>query len=135
LPDALIQGDVEQFKAQLGGRIPKPIVANEAVTLQEGALLTVMIHCDKLKFNQVGAMQQWKAPFTRFDFHFSAEEALVDEIVEGRAAILLGMIEIASIDFQMSVGAPLPVKDGENSGLVALKPSQSVPPFQKIFVS
>ena len=138
LQDALIESDVKAFSAELGGRIPKAVVAEEKATLQEGALLTVMIHCDKLKFNQMGAMQVWKAPFVRFDFKFSADESLIDEIVEGRVAILLGMIEIASIDFKMSVGAANPlaaVNALPEKPTLSLDASPTTPPYQKIFIS
>lgn len=138
LPDALIESDVQAFSAELGGRIPKAVVAEKKATLQEGALLTTMIHCDKLKFNQMGAMQVWKAPFVRFDFKFSADESLIDELVEGRVAIMLGMIEIASIDFRMSVGAASPlaaVNALPEKPTLSLDASPTIPPYQKIFVS
>lgn len=102
-PDALLESDIQQFEKKLGGRVPKAQVADEKATLEDGATLTVMIHCDALNFNQVGAMQQWKAPFVRFDFNFTANESLLDEIIEGRIAILMGMIEIASINFNLVI--------------------------------
>jgi hypothetical protein len=138
LPDALIETDIQAFSAELGGRVPKAVVAEKNATLQEGALLTVMIHSDKLKFNQMGAMQVWKAPFVRFDFKFTADESLIDEIVEGRVAILLGMIEIASIDFKISIGAASPLVATNTlpeDPRLSLPASDTVPPYQKIFIS
>ena len=110
LPDALINADIQQFEAQLGGRVPKPKIAQEVAKVEEGASLGVVVYCDKLNFNQSGAIQQWKAPFVRFDFQFKADEAQVDEIVSGRIAIMLGIIEVASIDFQLAVVPPNPLE-------------------------
>lgn len=109
LPDALINIDVQQFSSDLGGRIPKAKVADEHALIEDRAMLTAMVHCDNLKFNQMGVMQQWQAPFTRFDFRFTADEAFVDDLVTGRIAILMGLIEIASIDFQIMVTPANPI--------------------------
>jgi hypothetical protein len=138
LLDALIESDIQAFSSHLGGRVPKAMLARRSVKLDEGTLLTVMIHSDKLQFNPMGAMQVWKAPFVRFDFKFTADESLVDEIVEGRIAILLGMIEIASIDFKISVGESNPIAAMNalpEKPSLSLPASESMPPYQKIFVS
>lgn len=141
LPDALISADVEQFEVELGGHVPKPKVAQETAKVTEGAMLTVMMQCEALKFNQVGAMQQWRTPFVRFDFAFTAEdEALIDEVVEGQVAILLGMIEIASIDFKILVTEPNPIasltaKPMNPRNAPTFEASEPTRVYQQIFVS
>jgi len=109
LPEALISADIEQFREYLGGGVPKPAIATQTTTLEQGAILTAMVQCDALEFTQIGIMKKWQAPFVRFDFRYTAPESLVDEFVEGRIAIMLGMIEIASIDFQTLITAPQPI--------------------------
>lgn len=140
LPDALIGLDIQSFQKELGGRVPKPRVAEQTSKIKTGATLGVMLQSDKLTFNQVGSMKEWQAPFVRFDFKFTTDETLVDEFVDGRIAILLGMIEIASIDFKLLVTEPSLI-----AGVDALpqnpanarqfEASASVTPYQKIFVS
>lgn len=140
LPDALISADIQQFAADLGGHIPKPAIATQTATLEEGAMLTAMIHCDALKFNQIGVMKKWQAPFVRFDFRYTAPEALIDEFVEGRIAIMLGMIEIASIDFQTLVTAPQAINlmntiPDDPTRQVHFEATNPASMYQKIFIS
>ncbi|MGB7342326.1 MAG: toll/interleukin-1 receptor domain-containing protein [Phototrophicaceae bacterium] len=140
LPNALIDIDIQQFETELGGRIPKVKVADESAQVEANSMLTSMIHCDDLQFNQMGVMQQWQPPFVRFDFRFTAKEALVDEIVTGRVAILMGVIEIASIDFQIMI-APVTsmaiVNAVPNDPRTAYNYDASDPAslYQKIFIS
>lgn len=140
LPDALVAGDIQQFTSELGGRVPKPKVSAQTATIEEGSNIAVIIQCDKLKFNQLGAIQTWHEPYVRFDFNFIAHKALVDEIVEGRIAILLGMIEIASIDFQIGITPANPIamvtaQPTNPLNAIGFKPSISASIYQKIFVS
>ncbi|GAB5493144.1 MAG: hypothetical protein Phog2KO_33590 [Phototrophicaceae bacterium] len=140
LPDALIASDIQQFEERLGGRVPKAKVASQGAEIEADTTITVMIDCDQLKFNQVGAMQVWKAPFVRFDFEFIAHKALVDEVIEGRIAILLGMIEIASIDFEILITPANPISAviaQADDPLVAIgyEASARASIYQKIFVS
>lgn len=140
LPDALIQSDIQAFESQLGGRVPKPKIATQTAKIADNEMLTVMIHCDKLNFNQVGAMQAWKAPFVRFDFRFTANEVQIDDFVEGRIAILMGMIEIASIDFHLGVTPANPLAmvtaiPSEPLSANSFDASTPVSIYQKIFIS
>lgn len=140
LADALINANIQLFESELGGRVPKPEMAQQSAKITEDTTLSVMIHCEKLNFNQAGAMQQWKAPFVRFDFRFTADEKLVDEFVEGRIAILMGMIEIASIDFQLAVtpGSSLAMLTSiPHNPLTAanFNATASASIYQKIFIS
>ena len=140
LPDALISADIQQFAQDLGGRIPKPAIAKQTATLKEGALLTAMVQCDALEFNQIGIMKKWEAPFVRFDFRYTAPEALIDEFVEGRVAIMLGMIEIASIDFQTLITAPQQINlintlPDDPTQQAHFEPTNPASMYQKIFIS
>ncbi|MEL6407805.1 MAG: toll/interleukin-1 receptor domain-containing protein [Chloroflexota bacterium] len=140
VPDALVAEDIQQFSKQLGGRVPKPAIAQHTADVQQGAMLTAMVQCDGLQFNQVGAMQKWQAPYVRFDFAFTADEAQIDDIISGRVAILLNMIEIASIDFQVLVGAPNPIaavtaKPEDPRIGVGYEASATASAYQYIFVS
>lgn len=140
LPDALVASDIQQFEADLGGRVPKAKVSAQTAKIEEGANIAVIIQCDQLKFNQLGSIQAWREPFVRFDFDFIAHKALVDEVVEGRIAILLGMIEIASIDFQITITPANPlaaVTAQPKEPLTALgyDPSTTANIYQKIFIS
>ncbi|MEM9952178.1 MAG: toll/interleukin-1 receptor domain-containing protein [Chloroflexota bacterium] len=103
LPDALISDDIQQFASDLGGRIPKATVAKDHAEIEVDAMLSVMVSSEQLTFNQVGVMQQWQHPFVRFDFRFTAHDNDIDDLAIGRIAIMLGLIEIASIDFQVLV--------------------------------
>lgn len=140
LPDALIATDIQQFEEKLGGRVPKAKVSVQEAEIKTGTALSVMIDCDQLKFNQVGAIQRWKAPFVRFDFDFVAHKALIDELIEGRIAILLGMIEIASIDFQIMVAPANPLstvsaQPQDPLNAIGYDASDSTSVYQNIFVS
>jgi hypothetical protein len=140
LPDALISADIQQFAADLGGRIPKPAIAKQTATLKEGATLTAMVQCDALQFNQIGIIKKWQSPFVRFDFRYTAPESLIDEFVEGRIAIMLGMIEIASIDFQTLITAPKTINFintmPDNPLTQAnFEPTNPASMYQKIFIS
>lgn len=140
LPDALIQSDIQAFESQLGGRVPKPKVATQSAKIADNEMLTVMIHCDKLNFSQIGAMQAWKAPFVRFDFKFTANEVQIDDFVEGRIAILMGMIEIASIDFHLGITPTNPLAivtaiPDDPLSANSFDASTPVSIYQKIFIS
>lgn len=140
LPEALISADIEQFREQLGGRVPKPVQEEQTAELAQGAILTAMVECDALEFIQIGIMKKWQMPFVRFDFRYTAPESLVDEFVEGRIAIMLGMVEIASIDFQTLITAPqwdiqFDPTPHDPMSQTAFEPSEAARMYQKIFIS
>lgn len=139
IPDALIATDISQFQAVLGGRVPKAQTADTSVSVQEQTKIAVMIECESLQFNQLGSIQAWQAPFVRFDFAFSADDHLIDEVVEGRIAILIGLIEVASLPFSILVTpakAPIMGYSAQpKPAHVGLKASKTATVYHKIFIS
>ncbi|MGJ3239072.1 MAG: TIR domain-containing protein [Anaerolineae bacterium] len=140
LPQALIEDNVQQFQRELGGRVPKAVNADTTAQLEEGVLLTAMLDCDQLHVNQVGVVQRWQAPFVRFDFQVRADETAIDEMLKGRVAIMLGMIEIATIDFQMLVIPPDPLAmvtaiPHNPTEVDHFESSATAELYQKIFIS
>lgn len=108
LPNSVnaIQTNVEMFTAQLGGTVPNPVTAEQSTKLAEGTHLTVILEADGLEFEPIAVTKKWRLPYTRFDFAFTAEEAIVGEIISGRIGILVEKIEIAHVDFSMLITAP-----------------------------
>ncbi|MCI0710936.1 MAG: TIR domain-containing protein [Chloroflexi bacterium] len=135
-----ISADVQTFAALLGGAVPKPKIAPESAALAAGTRLTVMPEVEGLEFEPLAVTKKWQTPFTRFDFNYTAPDSAVGEIINGRVAILIGSVEIASIPFATMVEQPSRSPQFEatlHNPLAAAKhtTSHTAHIYNKIFIS
>lgn len=140
---AILQ-NVEQFREQLGGMIPKPSTAKESARLRHGTPITILLEADYegLTFAPVAVTHRWNGEYVRFDFKFTADERLVDETLTIRVSVqIAGGVEIAALDCTIAVAAPDAIADEPTdtrpvNPLAAAKfQSQTTRMYQRIFIS
>ncbi|MBX3065918.1 MAG: toll/interleukin-1 receptor domain-containing protein [Anaerolineae bacterium] len=122
-----IEADARKFAQELGGSVPPRTVANRSARLAANTPITITPECSDLVFDPPSLTKTWGGTWTRFNFDFTPKAALQSSAVTGRIAISVGVIEIAHIDFTMTVILnPLAAAKLVNS---------SAKLYQKIFVS
>jgi len=145
---AQVQADVEKYKEELGGEVPKPKTAKQTANLPLGTRITVMPECDEIEFEPPTITKRWRGKWTRFGFEFWPDADLMDETVFVRISVQVEGIEIAHIKAAMEIVegredepeatlAPeiTPADLPENPLLAHKLTAQSITPYQRIFIS
>ncbi|MFN8421172.1 MAG: toll/interleukin-1 receptor domain-containing protein [Anaerolineae bacterium] len=122
-----IEADAQKFAQELGGSVPPRTSANRFARLAADTPITITPECGELVFDPPSLTKTWGGTWTRFNFDFTPKNALQSSAVTGRIAISVGVIEIAHIDFTMTVIM--------NPLAAAKLVNGSAKLYQKIFVS
>lgn len=134
-----IETDIAKFKSELGGAIPKPQKAKQAVALELDTKITVVPECDELEFEPQSLTKKWHGDKTRFDFEFRPTGDLEDETLFIRISIQIAGIEIAHIKSALEIVSPaeMLVDDSVsfNPLINARVNTNPVTPYQRIFIS
>ena len=139
-----VTDDVNLYKAQLGGEVPKPKSAKQPTFLSEQTTVTIVPESEDIEFEPESLTKKWRGDWTRFEFEVKPTDNLLDETIFVRISIQAAGIEIAHIKSAIEV-----VEDAEetldidayqqesayNPLLESKMNSQTVTPYQRIFIS
>jgi len=129
-----VEGDVGQFRDQLGGSVPAPRVAKQTARLQPGTLITMTPECDDLEFEPVAVTKKWNGQWTRFDFAFQPGANMAGDSLFVRVSVAVSGVEIAQIKCPITVVAQ-PSVQPDNPLRAAKLTAQTVTMYQRIFIS
>ncbi|MFZ4813719.1 MAG: toll/interleukin-1 receptor domain-containing protein, partial [Phototrophicaceae bacterium] len=138
-----IKTDAQKFKDELGGQVNAPRTAKQSAELAVGTPITITPECDGLEFDPPTLTKKWQADWTRYPFEFRPSADHADDVLVIRVSVQVEGIEIAHIKCVMDVGnlptvaiPPMPETPLIENPLAAAKlTSQSVTPYQRIFIS
>lgn len=89
--------DVERFKEDLGGIVPRPRNAKQWTEITPGTPVTIQIECESLDFDPPLLTRKWDDEWVRFHFDFKIPSTLIDEQILFHVSILVHSIEVARI--------------------------------------
>jgi hypothetical protein len=139
LPGVLdaINKDVERFRQELGGEVPKPKTAKQTARLQHETPITLVPECDELEFEPASLTKKWREDWVRFDFDFRPTADVVDETVMIRVSVMVRGIEIAHINCPMKIVQTIqqPVEKTDNPLRAARLATKTAKLYDRIFVS
>lgn|GEM_PF-424001 len=94
--------DIVQKDARLGQiKVPKKITNTSTTQLSRGTEITVIPSCEGITFNPESSKIKWIEDYQRVEFHFSAEESLLDDAAKGYINFLVGPLIVGSLKFSM----------------------------------
>jgi hypothetical protein len=80
-----------------------PRMTKDPVTIKRFAPLTITPEADNVDFNPVSITLRWEEDIEKVAFRFNVSERHEGEIILGRIAVSIGMVEIGSISFALDV--------------------------------